>query len=148
MMMRAVLDTNVILSGLLWRGAPHTLLELARSGTLTLISSPTLLAELAEVVSRPKFDLILARSNTSREHLLAQVQELAELVVPEPLPQPVCRDPDDDHVLACALAAAADLVISGDRDLLALGTFQTIRILAPSSAALVVLAEAAPESSS
>ena len=59
---RAVVDTNVLLSGLFWRGRPHALMEQVRGGTLTLISSRALLAELAEVMNRPKFQLILARS--------------------------------------------------------------------------------------
>lgn len=64
--MRAVLDTNVLLSGLLWRGAPHSLIEHVQAGTLAMVSSPVLLAELTEVISRAKFDEILASSNTSR----------------------------------------------------------------------------------
>ncbi len=99
--MRAVIDTNALLSGLLWRGAPHALIEHVRAGTLAIVSSPVLLAELVEVISRAKFDEILARSNTSRERPLAEVRQLADVIVPPPLPQPVCRDPDDDHVLSC-----------------------------------------------
>jgi putative PIN family toxin of toxin-antitoxin system len=57
---RAVVDTNVLLSGLFWRGRPHALMEQIRAGALTLISSPALLAELAEVLNRPKFQVILA----------------------------------------------------------------------------------------
>ena len=57
---RAVVDTNVLLSGLFWRGRPHALMERVRTGALTLISSPALLAELAEVMNRPKFQVILA----------------------------------------------------------------------------------------
>ena len=65
--MRAVIDTNVLLSGLLWHGTPHALMECVRRGTLTLVSSPALLAELADVVGRTKFDVILARANAPRE---------------------------------------------------------------------------------
>ena len=132
--MRAVIDTNVLLSGLLWRGAPHALIEHVQAGTLSMVSSPTLLAELAEVISRAKFDDILARSNTSRERSLAEMRQLAEVIVPPPLPQPVCRDPDDDHVLACALAAQSDLIVSGDADLLNLREYQSIRIVAAAEA--------------
>jgi putative PIN family toxin of toxin-antitoxin system len=131
---RAVLDTNVLLSGLLWRGAPHALIEHMQTGTLTMVSSPMLLAELAEVISRAKFDDILARSNTSRERSLAEMRQLAEVIVPPPLPQPVCRDPDDDHVLACALAAQVDLIVSGDADLLNLREYQSIRIVTAAEA--------------
>jgi putative PIN family toxin of toxin-antitoxin system len=105
---RVILDINVVLSGLFWHGPPHTLLNLVRNGTLTLISSPALLAELAKVIQRTKFDAILVRTNTSRERSLAEIQELAEIITPPPLPSPVCRDPDDDAVLALALAAQAD----------------------------------------
>ena len=58
MTIRAVLDTNVVLSGLFWHGTPHTLLDRVREGTLIFISSPALLAELVEVIARPKYDAI------------------------------------------------------------------------------------------
>ena len=132
--MREVIDTNVLLSGLLWRGAPHALIEHVQAGTLAMVSSPALLAELDEVISRAKFAEILARSKTSRERSLAEMRQLAEVIVPPPLPQPVCRDPDDDHVLACALAAQADLIVSGDADLLNLRQYQSIRIVAAAEA--------------
>ena len=142
--MRAVIDTNVLVAALLWRGPPHALLEHVRAGTLSMVSSPALLAELADVIGRAKFDAILARTNTSRERSLAQVRQLAEVIEPPPLPQPVCRDPDDDQVLALALAAKVDLIVSGDNDLLSLGSFENIPILAPAQA--LGLVEAAGKS--
>ena len=132
--MRAVLDTNVLLAGLLWRGPPHALLEHVRSGELTFISSPELLAELAEVLARPKFDAIIGRSNSSHEQMLLQVRMLAEVIDPPPLATPVCRDRDDDALLALAIAAQADLIISGDEDLLSLVSFGAIAILSPAMA--------------
>ncbi len=132
--MRLVIDTNVLLSALLWRNTPYALLEQARNGVVTLISSPALLAELAEVLERPKFDAILAKSDTSRAQLFAKVRLLVEVIDPPPLAQPVCRDPDDDAVLALALAALADLIVSGDDDLLTLVTFEGIPIVTPAQA--------------
>jgi uncharacterized protein len=132
--MRAVIDTNVLLAGLLWRGPPYALLEQVRSGALTFISSPKLLSELAEVLARPKFDAIVLRANASREQMLVQVRMLAEVMESPPLPQPVCRDPDDDAVLALAIAAQADLIVSGDEDLLSLTRFEGIPILSPAMA--------------
>jgi putative PIN family toxin of toxin-antitoxin system len=129
--MRAVIDTNVLLSALLWGGTPHALMEHVRNGTVTLISSPALLTELARVIDRPKFDVILLRTNTSRAQTLTEVRLLAEVIDPPPLAQPVCRDKDDDAVLALALAAQADIVISGDDDLLCLVSFEGIPILTP-----------------
>ena len=134
--MRAVFDTNVLVSALLWHGPPHALLEQVRNGSIALITSPALLAELADVIGRAKFDAILVRANTSREQALAQVRQLAEVVDPPPLPQPVCRDPDDDAVLALALAAKVDCIVSGDNDLLVLETFQGIAIITPAQALL------------
>jgi len=132
--MRAVLDTNVLLSGLLWRGPSYSLLEQVRSGSVTFLSSPELLAELAEVLARPKFDAVLSRSSSSREQMLVQVRMLAEVIDPPPLAQPVCRDPDDDAVLALARAAQADVIVSGDDDLLSLTSFDSIPILNPAQA--------------
>jgi predicted nucleic acid-binding protein len=60
------------------------------------------------------------------------------MVAAPPLPQPVCRDPDDDAVLACALAAQADLIVSGDDDLLVLKQFQEIRIVTPTQAVKMI----------
>ncbi len=131
---RAVIDTNMLVSGLLWTGKPHMLIEQVRAGALTLVSSPALLAELAEVVSRPKFKDILARSNTNPELMLTQVRLLAEVFDPPPLPEPVSRDPDDDAVLALAAAARPDLIITGDKDLLVLGNHAGIPIVSAAEA--------------
>jgi putative PIN family toxin of toxin-antitoxin system len=131
---RAVVDTNVLVSGLLWQGPSHALIEHVRDGALSLVSSPALLAELADVLERSKFDDVLRRSNTSRERALADAQALAEVIAPAPLPRPVCRDPDDDEVLAVALSARVDLIISGDTDLLELLAYEGIPIVTPAQA--------------
>jgi len=131
---KAVIDTNVLIAALLWHGPPHALLEQVRAGKVSMVSSPALLAELADVMGRAKFDAILARTKTSRERSLARLCRLAEAIEPPPLREPVCRDPDDDRVLALELAAKADLIVSGDNDLLALGSFEGIPILAPAQA--------------
>ena len=136
--MRAVIDTNVLIAGLLWRGPPHALLEQVRAGTVSLGSSPALLAELADALGRVKFETILARTNTSRERLLAEVRQLAEVIEPPPLPQPVCRDPDDDQALALALAAKVEVIVSGDDDLLSLKSFAGMPIVAPAEAARMI----------
>jgi putative PIN family toxin of toxin-antitoxin system len=75
---RAVLDTNVLLSGLIWHGPPHTLIEQIRGGSLTLISSPAMIAELADVAARAKFASILAKSSIDPERMVAEVRRLAE----------------------------------------------------------------------
>jgi putative PIN family toxin of toxin-antitoxin system len=135
---RAVVDINVLLSGLFWHGTPHVLVEQVRAGTLTLISSPSLLADLAEVIARAKFAAILARSSTNPERTLAELRRLAEIVDPPPLPTPISRDPDDDAVLALAVAAQADLIVSGDADLLVLGAHAGIPIVSPIDALAII----------
>jgi putative PIN family toxin of toxin-antitoxin system len=103
--------------------------EQVRAGALTLISSPALLAELAEVMNRPKFQVILARSKTDPERTLGELRRLAEIVDPPPLPAPVSRDPLDEMVLALAAASQADLIITGDAGLLTLGSHAGIPII-------------------
>lgn len=129
-----VIDTNVMISGLLWHGPPHALLGMVREGIAEMAISPTLLDELADVIGRTKFATILARTPRTPERILAEVRALADIVAAAPLPQPVCRDPDDDHVLACALAAGAELIVSGDGDLRILGAFRGIPIVAAAEA--------------
>lgn len=98
--MRVVIDTNLLLSGFLWQGLPHELLGAVRQGRLRLVMSAQLLAEFVGVLGRAKFDTALARTDTSREQLLHELQRLVEMVEPEPLAHPVCRDSDHDMVLA------------------------------------------------
>jgi putative PIN family toxin of toxin-antitoxin system len=131
---RAVLDTNVLLSGLLWHGTPHALMEQVREGALGLVSSPALIAELARIVTRTKFGIALARSDTDPERLLAELRLLVEIIQPAKLPAPVSRDADDDEVLALAVTARADFIVSGDGDLLVLGSYGGIPIVTPAQA--------------
>lgn len=133
--MRIVADTNTALSGLLWPGPPRRLLDLARARALTLCTSPTLVAELAEVLARDKFAHRVLAASLSPAKLVQDYERLAEIVEPDPLPAPICRDPDDDHVLACATAARADLIVTRDKDLLDLHEYRGIPIV-PSAEAL------------
>jgi putative PIN family toxin of toxin-antitoxin system len=121
----------VLLSGLLWHGTPHALLEQVREGELSLVSSPALIAELARIVTRTKFGIALARSNTDPDRLLAELRLLVEIIEPTKLPAPVSRDADDDEVLALAVTARADFIVSGDGDLLVLGSYAGIPIVTP-----------------
>lgn len=130
--MRAVADTNVVVSGLLWQGPPRRVLDLARSGSLDLFTSPALLVELEEVLVRRKFTRRLEAAGVDPQDLILGYAALARVVLPAERPRAVVDDPDDDEVLACALAARAEVIVSGDRHLRALGTFQGIRIVTAS----------------
>lgn len=121
-----MLDTNVLLSAIL---VPGTCRELLKGSGLAhdWFTSPGLLAELAEKL----YDKLGLKPERTPLYLVYCRRAL--LVEPFRLPVPVCRDPDDDLVLATALAAAADCIITGDKDLLVLTDHAGIRIRSPRS---------------
>jgi len=127
---RLLLDTNTIVSGLLWKSPPHAVLMAARErNDISLYSSPRLLAELANVLARKKLSTAVVASTRSPEVLLQRYLQVARVVVPAVIAPVIRTDPDDDHVLACALAAKADLIVSGDSHLLNLKTYQGIPVV-------------------
>ncbi len=129
-MRRLVLDTNVVLSGLLWSGPPHHLLMFAeRNAAVQLFSSQALLDELADVLTRASITKRLNLIHKNASDVMVDYLHAATVLVPQPLRQPVCRDPDDDSVLALAVSAQADTIISGDNDLLVLQSFEGIPII-------------------
>jgi putative PIN family toxin of toxin-antitoxin system len=128
---RAVLDTNVVVSALLWGGVPEQVLQAARAGELQLATSPALIAELAAILNRRKFAAKLAQGYSSPAEVVALYTQLAQTIEADVLATTALRDPDDAAVLACALAARADCIVSGDDDLQSLGSYQGIPILSP-----------------
>lgn len=127
--MRLVLDTNTVLSGLLWGGTPGRLIDAALTGRLELASSAALLAELLGVLSREKFAARLAKRRISAAEVFDGYAALATMVAPVTILPTIVRDPADDQVLAAALSAQADLIVSGDAHLLDLKSFQGIEIV-------------------
>jgi putative PIN family toxin of toxin-antitoxin system len=126
---RVVADTNTVISGLFWHGSPRQVLNAARNNLITLYTSDELLAELQDVLSRTKFARLLAHHHTSSEELASEYAALVNTVIAAPIPPTVVADLDDDAVLACAVAAQAEAIVSGDDHLLSLGAFQGITIL-------------------
>lgn len=123
--MRVLLDTNVLVSAVLFGGIPHALLRSAIEGRLRLVTSSHLLDELEEVLEG-KFGFSRAAAVETR----AELETLGKLVEPAEVPR-VCRDPDDDEVLAAAMLGEASVIVTGDRDLLDFGSYQGIEILTP-----------------
>jgi putative PIN family toxin of toxin-antitoxin system len=124
---RFVLDTNVVLSGLLFPGSPPSRALLAAQLGRLLASDATLV-ELVEVMDRSRFDRYLERG--LRHRLAAEFANRCEKVeVVSPIR--VCRDPRDDKFLEVAVHGHADLIVTGDADLLALHPFRGIEILTP-----------------
>ena len=136
--MRAVLDTNVVVSGFLWGGNPGRLLELARVGKIRVYTSAELIAELEDVLSRPKLTRSMQAKGTSPRVVVAKWAEMSEVVSPVLGVSAVPADPDDDQVLACAVAALADLIVSGDKHLLDLKQYGNARIVNAAEAVTII----------
>ena len=128
--LRLVLDTNIVVAGLLWNGPPRLLLQAAIDGEVELFSSAVLLDELAHTLGYSKFTKRIESFGTSIAALVAQYTALVSLVAPASVPRVVAGDADDDHVIAAAVAAGAELIVTGDRKhLLPIGTHQGIAIV-------------------
>lgn len=132
--MKLVVDTNVLVSAFLWKGTPGRLIELAGEKECRLFTSRVLIDELAEVLQRKKLAKQVQATGLTAAQMLRNYQKLATTVTARRLAQQVSRDADDDAVLACALAAQADLIVSGDDDLLVLKQFQGMRIVTAAQA--------------
>jgi putative PIN family toxin of toxin-antitoxin system len=128
---RLVLDTNVVVSALLWEGNPGLLLAKAENGEARLYTSRILLDELQDILGRPKLTKRVGLTGLGIAEMVASYRRVATVKRAKPLDRTFSRDPDDDHVIACALAARADFLVSGDGDLLSLGTVQGVRIVSP-----------------
>lgn len=135
--MRVVLDTNALVSGVISpEGPPRRLLDGARAQAFELCSSATLLAELLDVLSREKFAGRLAQAGLTPQGIVGELRRMAYMAAPQVVLRVIEHDTDDDHVLACALAGQADLIVSGDKHLHDLGgQYQGIPIVTPAQAA-------------
>ena len=125
--MRLVLDTNVLVSAIVFGGRPRDVLQTVVTGAHRLVLSPAILYELHRVLIGSKFRYPVAVA----DHIDAELRELAEIVEPETRLSVVTRDPADNRVLECAVEGRADAIVSGDRDLLALGRYVGIPVRRP-----------------
>lgn len=133
--MRSVLDTNVIVSGLLWGGPPGELLDVwVPRGNLRICTSPPLINEVHRVLDDPKFSFRLLQVGLDVRSSLATIYADAEMYVDIPIVSAIKDDPSDNVVLGTALAADADTIISGDRHLCRLGSYGGIDVLTPREA--------------
>ena len=125
--MRALFDTNVLLAAFLTEGVCEKLLTRARKRHFDLITCPFILHEFERILVR-KF----SATKQEKETALALIAEAArDVVEPSETPAGACRDKDDDNVLACAVEAAAEYLVTGDKDLLHMKTYKGIRIVMP-----------------
>jgi len=127
--MRVVLDTNVVVSGLVFGGVPGTILTAWTGGAFTLVVSPPVLDEYRRVGR----ELAKGRAplDAALDALLALVAVHATMIDAPPLPARVSADPDDDMFLSAAVAGAAGYIVSGDTHLLAVTGWHGITVLKP-----------------
>ena len=138
--MRLVLDTNTAISGLLWQGTPGKLIDAARAGSVLLCTSAELLAELRGVLTREKFARQLETRGLNAIDVFDGYAALTTIIVPAIIQPTIVNDPSDDAVLACALGAKAEIIVSGDRHLLDLEEHRGIRIVTAAEAVRIVTA--------
>ena len=137
--MRIVLDTNVLVSGLLWGGPPNQLLKWGRDNVVVLVSCEAAVAEAKRVIEYAKFSRRIAALNASSGQVIAYLMNLVTYVPePEAFAAIIADDPSDDLFLALASQSQARLIVSGDRHLLDLQEYEHIPIVTPGEAVEVI----------
>ncbi len=125
--MIAVFDTNVLVAALITEGICAKLLHRARAGEFLLVSCPFIMKEVRRVLVR-KFRL----GDEETSWAIESVTEAVDRIIKHDLKvEGVCRDTDDDNILACALAAKAEYLVTGDADLLELKRHKGVKIISP-----------------
>lgn len=125
--MKVVLDTNVFISGIFFTGPPFRILSAWRDGDVKIVIS----AEILDEYRRVGIALAEQFPDINIGPILELVAGEAETVRASNLPEPVCKDPDDDKFVACAVASGVKLIISGDKHLLKVSGYQGIHVLNP-----------------
>ena len=124
-MIKVVLDTNVLISAILFGGKPRQILEKAIRGEMRLCLSEPILEELRGVLQRSKFDY----SPEMIQFILTELTGIADVVNPSEMIDLVLEDSDDNRILECAVEAKANYIISGDFHLLKLSRYRNIEVL-------------------
>lgn len=127
--MRVIIDTNVLMSAIFFGGIPGRLLSSWTSGRFTLVLSPEILDEYRRV----GLELVKRHPSVgeSLEPILTLISMNAVFIGAPPLDEPVCEDVDDDKFLACALASGTEVIISGDKHLLQVAGWRSLKIMTP-----------------
>jgi putative PIN family toxin of toxin-antitoxin system len=119
---RAVPDTNILISAFIWGGNPARLLEAAIDGEVQLFISQPIMDELVRVINRKGFEAKVPQ-------ILDYLGKISTMVEPALTLNAVKDDPKDNHIVECAVAAKANVIITGDKDLLRMGQYEGIQIL-------------------
>ncbi len=125
--MRIVLDTNVLISALLFGGNPREILDRVIRGEVILYLSEPILTELGNVLQRSKCGF----PHTIVSQIVTELSAISELVLPAEITQEIKADEADNHVLECAVEAHADYIVSGDSHLLELKKYRSFQVVSP-----------------
>jgi putative PIN family toxin of toxin-antitoxin system len=123
--LKVVLDTNVLISAILFGGKPRQILEKAIRGEIRLCLSEPILEELKGVLQRSKFDY----SPEMIQFILTELMSIADFVNPSETLNVVLEDSEDNRILECAVEAKVNYIISGDLHLLKLNRYRNIEVL-------------------
>lgn len=142
--MRIVLDTNVLISAYFFGGLPRLVYTAGLEGRYRILRSEALIAELRRVLGYEKLRNQLARTSHTIDSLVDAFSGLSEHVAVAAVPDGAVRDKKDTPVLACALGGNADYIVTGDRDLLTLGYYEHVQIVAPARFLEILYATQSP----
>lgn len=131
--MKAVFDTNVLVAAFLTEGLCSDLLIRARKQAFDLVLCDDIIREF-EGILKKKFKLSSADMNEIKSIISEAASEIIDHLSPIPR---ICRDPDDDMIIACAIDSAADYIVTGDEDLLILKKYKDVIILNPRNFAMI-----------
>ena len=131
------------MAGFLWPGICTQFFDLANQGRIQCFTSTELLVEIDDVLHRDEHAHHVARTGQTAKQLVANYRRFAQCIPARKFTEQICRDADDDAVLACALSAQASLIVTGDKDLRVLHPWREIHILNPPQALRFIDAEAA-----
>lgn len=126
---KIVLDTNILISSLLFKGEIAGVVDLWKKGKIIPIFSRDTFDEFKTVLEYPKFSLTAQEIKVIIEE---EVLPFFEVIEVTDKIKGVCRDADDDKFIGCAVSASADFLVTGDRDLLDIGKYKSVKILSAS----------------
>jgi len=129
MSLKLVLDTNTIISAFFWNGNEAELFRKIEQGKAALFITREILAEIEDVIKRPKFDKVMKNAGLTPDQIMQKIVSLSHLVIAPKFNIKVCRDEKDNKFLECSESAKVDYLVSGDEDLLVLKEYNGIPIV-------------------
>lgn len=125
--MRIVLDTNVLISGIFFSGPPAKILQAWKDKKIQFVISPDMYSEysrVAEIISNKYADVDISE-------ILNLIAVYSEIIDAPRLPEAICKDPDDDKFIACAVSGKVEIIVSGDKNLIDTSGYKDIRVMNP-----------------